>query len=410
MASPIWLHFSKGLNNVKMHINNLPIKDIAELFDLDADKVRTEYEVWLQKKRNRRVKPTNELLALLSGLSPASISNFVQNKRGSLSEEKCDKLEKLIEMVGYVPSRAAQNLRQQRRNTIGVALPLSSISPAFYLDMLAGIKQEADILDFHQVIFDITTVQERNQFFTKMPFLDIVDGLIVVGLFIKESQLQIMERHQLPIVAVHNRLRYSPVVANILTINEQALQDLIDQHLIKMHGYHRLALVTLGTANPLKMGGTEPGDWNRVARFEAYVKALQLNGLPCDERFIFRVGAHSFEEGHKAFEQICRVNDTLPAKKKIQAVVCTSDTLAAAILTAARRKGIQIPVTGYDNLPLLAEPFDLTTVDQKAKEVGRQAFRHLFNALEYWGREERLPLPVEERYEMQIKYRGSCGC
>jgi len=278
--------------------------------------------------------------------------------------------------------------------------------------MLSGIKQEADILGFRHFIFDVTTVEERDDFFGQMPFLDIVDGLIVVGLYVSETQLHILGRRSLPVVAVHNRLPRPATVANILTLNEQSLQDLIDRHLIKYHGYRRLALVTLGTSNPLKMGETGQGDWNRVARVEAYKEALRINGVPLDERLVFEVADHSLEEGYEAFDRISRLNDSLPPDQRIQAIVCTSDTLAAAVLTAARRKGTEIPVipvTGFDNLAL-ASLLDITTVDQKAKDVGRLAFRHLYSALVYQEREGTLPPLVEEGFDMQMVIRRSCGC
>jgi DNA-binding LacI/PurR family transcriptional regulator len=394
-----------------MWTENLPIKEIAQLFGRDPKKVESAYEGWLASRRGRRqpVKPDNKLLALLSGLSTTSISNFVQNKPGSLSEENWQRLSKLVDIVGYVPSRAAQSLRSRRHNTVGVVLPLSSVSPVFYLEVLKGIKERASFFGFRRLIYDVTTPEERDDFFSDMPFLDVVDGLVVVGLFIHESELRIMERHQLPIAAVHNRLFQPPVVANILDVDESQLRTLIDQHLIKHHGYRRLALVTLDTSNPLKMGETTQGDWNRVARKKAYQDALRMNGLPSDE-LVFTVKEHSFEAGRNVFEQIRQKNSLLSPDERVKAVVCLSDTLAAAVLSCARQAGIGIAVTGYDNLSI-ADLYGITTIDQKARLVGALAFQHLFNALEYQERTGTLPWPpAEEAIGMEAVIRTSCGC
>ena len=394
-----------------MLIEDMHLKEIAQLFGRTPEEVERAYEDWLASRRGRRqpVRPDNKLLARLSGLSTTSISNFVQNKPGSLSEENRERLSRLVEIVGYVPSRAAQSLRSHRHNTVGVVLPLSSVSPVFYLEVLKGVKERASFFGFQRLIYDVTTMEERDDFFDDMPFLDVVDGLVVVGLFITESQLSIMERHQLPIAVVHNRLSHSPVVANILDVDESKLRDLIDQHLIRHHGYRRLALVTLDTSNPLKMGDTAQGDWNRVARKRAYQEALRTNGMDPDE-LVFTVNEHSFEAGCNVFEQIRQKNASLPPDERIQAVVCLSDTLAAAILTRARQAAIAIAVTGYDNLDI-AGLHDITTVDQKARQVGALAFQHLFNALEYRGRTDTLPWPpVEEAIGMEAVIRTSCGC
>jgi DNA-binding LacI/PurR family transcriptional regulator len=260
-----------------MWTQNLPLKEIAELFGRDIQEIERALQKWVDGRKGRRqpARPDNKLLAALSGLSSTSISNFVQDRPGSLSEENRRRLGRLADILGYIPSRAAQSLRSHRRNTIGVVLPLISVSPVFYVEILAGIKEKADFFGFRQLIYDVTTVEKRDDFFGNMPFLDIVDGLIVVGLHISRPELLIMERRQLPIVAVHNRLSFPPVVANILDDDESALYSLVDQHLIKHHGYRRLALVTLDTANPLKMGETTQGDWNRVARKRAFQEALQ---------------------------------------------------------------------------------------------------------------------------------------
>jgi DNA-binding LacI/PurR family transcriptional regulator len=315
----------------------------------------------------------------------------------------------LIEIVGYVPSSAAQSLRGRQTNVIGIALPLTSVSPDFYLEILSGIKQEADILGYQHFIFNVTTDEARDDFFGSMPFLGIVDGLIVVGLYIDESRLRILERHNVPLAVVHNRIALPPVISNLVAQDESPLNELIDRHLIKLHGYRRLALITLTTSNPLKMGDMIREDWSRVGRINAYTQALKVNQIEYDPEIVFEVKEHSFSEGYQALERILGKNEGLPPGKKIEAIVCTSDTLAAGILTAASRHGLRIPVTGFDNLPV-AELLDITTVDQRARDAGRLSFRQLYNALSYYKRKSKYPAFVEESINMQVVIRRSCGC
>jgi LacI family transcriptional regulator len=348
-------------------------------------------------------------LASLSGLSTASVSNHLRNKPGSLSEQKGQRLGKLIELLGYVPSSAAQSLRGRHTNAIGIAVPLSTVSPIYHLEVLSGIKREADLLGYQQFIFDVTTVEARDEFFGNMPFLGIVDGLIAIGLYIDQARLRILDRHQLPVAAINNILTDPPVVGNVLSPDAQALQELIDRHLIREHGYRRIAFVGLELTNPLKMGDPERGDWIRTGRATAYRQALQDKGIAYDERLVFHATGHTFEEGYRAYERINQLNNSLAPDERIEAVVCTSDTLAAAVMAAGRRNGMELPVTGFDNLSL-AELLGITTVDQRAKDVGRLAFRHLYNAMAYQKRKGTLPEPVSEGIPTTPVIRSSCGC
>jgi len=410
-TKPNHLYVSLGRGITPMRVEEIPVQDIATLYERDVTEVERDIQVWVsaRQERNRPLVPDIRLLATVSQLSVTSVSNHLRQKSGSLSKTKAERLTQLINMIGYVPSSAAQHLRRQQRHSIGIALPLTSISPEFYLQMLAGVKREADLLGYQQLIFDVTTESARKEFFQAMPFLGIVDGLITVGLHIEEERLNILRSQNVPITAVHTPITHPTVVANILPASESALQDLISKHLIQHHGYRKLALVTLETANPLKTGDATKEDWTRLARVNAYVNALADNNIILDKNLIFEVPAHTFEAGCYIFKQIQAANDRLPDSEKIQAVVCTSDTLAAALLTAARNQNIDMPVTGFDNLSI-ANLLGLTTVAQNPEEVGRSSFRHLYNAFMYQQRKNEYPSFVEEKIDMKIIVRQSCGC
>ena len=60
-------------------------------------------------------------IAQLAGVSPAAVSRYING--GSISEEKSQKIKKVIEETGYVPNLAARSLRQQRSLSIGIIVP-----------------------------------------------------------------------------------------------------------------------------------------------------------------------------------------------------------------------------------------------------------------------------------------------
>ena len=127
-----------------MLADDLPLSEIAILLGRDPADVEIVYHAWLDgwQARNRAIVPDIKLLAALSGLSTASVSNFLRSKSGSISQANADRLAQLVDWVGYVPRGAAQNLREQRRRVVGIAALLSSISPGFYLEIISGAKCE----------------------------------------------------------------------------------------------------------------------------------------------------------------------------------------------------------------------------------------------------------------------------
>ena len=60
-------------------------------------------------------------IAKLAGVSSAAVSRYING--GSISEEKKQKIKKVIEETGYVPNPAARSLRQQRTDSIGIIVP-----------------------------------------------------------------------------------------------------------------------------------------------------------------------------------------------------------------------------------------------------------------------------------------------
>lgn len=60
-------------------------------------------------------------IAWLAGVSRTTVSRYLNN--GYVSEEKKEKIRKVIEETGYQPSTQAQMLRTKKTKLVGVVLP-----------------------------------------------------------------------------------------------------------------------------------------------------------------------------------------------------------------------------------------------------------------------------------------------
>ncbi len=59
-------------------------------------------------------------IAAEAGVSPATVSRYLNNRPGQMTEETRARIAAVIERTGYRPRAAARNLRSSRTNLIGV--------------------------------------------------------------------------------------------------------------------------------------------------------------------------------------------------------------------------------------------------------------------------------------------------
>ena len=80
-------------------------------------------------------------IAAEAGVSPATVSRYLNNRPGQMTEETRARIAAVIERTGYRPRAAARNLRSSRTNLIGVIL--ADIANPFSSAMLEGLSASA---------------------------------------------------------------------------------------------------------------------------------------------------------------------------------------------------------------------------------------------------------------------------
>src|SRR5690606_38005962 len=103
---------------------------------------------------------------------------------------------------------------------------------------------------------------------------------------------------------------------------------------------------------------------------KGYRSALDQAGLAHREELVAKVSR--LEEGARALGEL------LEQENPPSAVFCASDALALGAMEECERRGIRIPddlaIVGFDNIWVSGLPgVSLTTVDGKARQVGRTA-------------------------------------
>jgi LacI family transcriptional regulator len=110
-------------------------------------------------------------------------------------------------------------------------------------------------------------------------------------------------------------------------------------------------------------------------RFEGYKKSLKKNGIPLEERYIFKTD-YSRGQARAAAEKLITMSD--PAT----AVFVASDSMALEVMAVARESGKHIPndlsIVGFDDNPSgLYGPVALTTVRQPLTQMAQESVKRL---------------------------------
>lgn len=136
-------------------------------------------------------------IAKLAGVSRTTVSRYLNH--GYVSEEKSERIRKIIEETGYQPSRQAQVLRTKKSKFIAVILP--KINSDSISREVAGISSV-----LNQNGYEIILANTNNHEQDELKYLRIfssngtVDGVILIGTILTPEHLELIRSYPLPIV------------------------------------------------------------------------------------------------------------------------------------------------------------------------------------------------------------------
>ena len=310
-------------------------------------------------------KPTIRVVAAKAGVAVSTVSRYLNDDSVSLPMKA--RLSRVIESLGYKPSRTARNLSLGLKGCIGVVV--DSIQDPWFTQLLTGMEEELQSRDTSLMLLSL---ELRDTYDPAIAFEWIderrVDGLIIAKCHRRDKALvKAALDAQLPIVAV------AP---------DQTLTDVARparrQHSCRSHA-----------------GRAPRGAWPhaggvcRRSRRVGRILAIACKGCARSsaERGIqMRDEDVSFRASYDAEEGAAFAETFLGKPPSPTAVVLGSDALAIGFIRAAQQRGIQIPgdlsVAAFDGIPEGARSWPgLTTMAQPMREMGRDACRRLFTEI-----------------------------
>jgi DNA-binding LacI/PurR family transcriptional regulator len=290
----------------------------------------------------RANRPTIDDVAARAGVSSAAVS-FAMNGRPGVGEDTRRRILAAAEELGWHPSAHARGLAQARAHAIGLLLarPVEQLEvDPFFVRFLAGVERTLSRTD-HALVLRVSGDADLEAY-DRLAATGRVDGFLLCDVELDDPRF---DRIELPAVVAGHPV--SPCPFPWLETEHARGVAAAVEHLIGL-GHERIGFC---------------GADERLEYVQARLRVWRetLGG-----------------DGPVAFGDPAPLLDT-----DVTAIVCTSDVLAVAGLAAARERGREVAITGFDDSPLaaLASP-PLTSVRIDYAEFGEAAAAALLAAIE----------------------------
>ena len=288
----------------------------------------------------RANRPTIDDVAARAGVSTAAVS-FAMNGRPGVGEDTRRRILAAAEELGWHPSANARGLAQSRARAIGLLLarPLAQLEvDPFFVRFLAGVERTLARTD-HALVLQVS--DEPADIGAYQRLSSRVDGFLLCDVEVDDPRF---EQIELPAVVAGHPV--SPCPFPWLETEHARGMATVVEHLVAL-GHRRVGFC-----------GSDERLEHVQARLRVWRETLGIDGP-----VVYGDPAPLLEED-------------------VTAIVNTSDVLAAAAQGAARERGIELSITGFDDSPLaaLASP-PLTSVRVDYAEFGEAAAAALLAAI-----------------------------
>lgn len=313
------------------------------------------------RRKGRAV--TIDEVAALAKVSPMTVSRVV-NGHSKVRESTREKVMQAVHELGYVPNRAASSLAAAQEARI--ALIYTNPSAAFLRELLLGALQMTARTTAQLIIDDWGALDAAGERKAARALAKGVGGVILPPP-LSESKMVIDELSNagVPVVAIASG-HFNTNVSNVRIDDYMASKEVIE-FLIKA-GHTRIACIK-----------GHPNQKASMRRLEGYKAALSEAGITPDERLVEQ-GYFTYRSGLDAAEKL------LSLRKPPTAIFAGNDDMAAAAISVAHRRGLQVPhdlsIVGFDDTSAATTVWpELTTVRQPITGMAESAIDILLRAI-----------------------------
>jgi DNA-binding LacI/PurR family transcriptional regulator len=343
---------------------------------------------------NKPARVTIGDVAAAAGVSKATVSKYLGKGDYYVADDTRRRIANAIRELDFQPNAMAQSLSRRRSSTIGVVV--ASVVNPFYPELIAGIEEVIGPSEYTLLLGSSDGLATKETNIVRSMMRQQVEGVIMASVTMRDREVARLVESGLDVVLASRNLSRS-LVDTVVVDNEMGAR-LAVEHLLS-HGHTRIGHI----------GGPQNVVPFRL-RLAGYRDELVKAGQVVDEDVIVSTRG-SVDDGAEAIDALL----TLP--KPPSAVFVASDSMAVGVLEGCSRQGVRVPedlaLVGFDNIWVGRVPgVRMTTVDSKARQVGRTAATLLSARIEArWAAENAETFSPETLVlQPDLVVRRSCGC
>ena len=310
-------------------------------------------------------KLTIQDIAKLAGVSKATVSR-VLNHKPTVDPEIRERVMKIVNERGFVPSITATVLRGGRTQLIGVLAP-PLIQP-FVPEIMLGVAEVTDRTSYEVVLYTMNPLHKHSDVLDRILAMKLSTGLLAIMPGQLGGHLDYLSKQGVPIVTIEDQV--APISTPWIGIDNESSAYEATRYLLSL-GHRRIGHI-LGPADYLCSH----------ERYDGYSRALREAGLEPDPSLLWQ-GDFQHTGGRACAHQIF----SLPLEDRPSAIFAANDQTALGLIDAAEQYGARIPddraVLGFDDMPIaaFAKP-GLTTIRQPHREMGEIACELLLSFID----------------------------
>src|SRR5688572_12143911 len=320
-------------------------------------------------KQKSRLQQTSKRVTLLdvahaSGLSRATVS-LVLRDSPLVAEDTRQRVQEVMQNLGYVYHRAAANLRSHKSHTIG--LVVSNISNPFFAEMTVSIEAQLDRANYVSILCNTSEMLSKQERLLSTMQEYSADGILLCPA--RGTQLETIEklqRSRLPFVLFGRHL--PGIEANYVGADYFVGARVAVEHLISL-GHRKIAFI-----------GGHMNISSRQEREQGWRQAQTDHGLSINESFVVDA-VTTREGGSEAIRQLLQLPD------KPTACLCFNDVVAFGVMLGLQsmrlQPGVDFAVIGFDDVveSAMTQP-TLTTMAVLPRQIGEEAVQLLLDLIE----------------------------